>query len=402
MNGLDWLSNFGADPDGGITRLLYSSSWIRAQQALAERMKEAGLSVYYDDAGNLYGRLVGTEKPDEVVLTGSHIDTVRSGGKYDGAYGIVAGLTALQNLREVHGMPKRTLEVVSICEEEGSRFPVTFWGSGNITGRWSMTRIPDVTDDEGMSLLEAMQLAGFGPGKHKPCLRHDLHAFVELHIEQGSILERSGLSLGIVQGIVGQARLIFEVCGEANHAGTTSMGWRRDALAGTAEMTIELEKVALTAGEPYVATVGKIDASPNTSNVIPGHVLFTVDLRHPEPSSLEEFSRRVVALFYDIASRRGLSLSHRQWMFAEPVPMHSGLIERMEHICHKRQLGYQPIYSGAGHDAQMFRAVCHSAMLFVPSRGGISHSPLEFTPPEHLTAGVEVLGDLLYRLAYEE
>jgi len=400
-NLLEWLAHYGADREGGVTRLLYAPAWMKAQHALFERMKDAGLAPYYDEAGNLFGRLEGTVRPDEVVLTGSHIDTVRCGGLYDGALGIAAGLTALQRLRERYGTPKRTLEVVSLCEEEGSRFPVTFWGSGNITGRWSMSRIPDVTDDEGVSLEEAMTAAGFGPGTHRPCGRSDLCAYIELHIEQGMELERLGLPVGIVQGIVGQVRLTFEVCGETNHAGTTRMGWRRDALAGTAEMMLALEREAMAAGDPFVATVGKLEAVPNVSNVIAGSVLFTVDLRHPDASALESLSRHIVELFYGIAAARSLRLSHRQWMHAEPVPMDSRLLAESAAICSDKDVGCHPLYSGAGHDAQIMGAICPAAMLFVPSRAGISHSPMEHTDAADMAAGTEVLMELLYKLAYE-
>ncbi|WP_127529746.1 Zn-dependent hydrolase [Paenibacillus kobensis] len=399
-NLMEWLAHYGADREGGVTRLLYTPAWMKAQHALFERMKDAGLAPYFDDAGNLFGRLEGTERPDETVLTGSHVDTVRSGGLYDGALGIAAGMTALQRLHEQFGKPKRTLEVVSLCEEEGSRFPVTFWGSGNMTGRWSMSRIPDVADDEGVSLAEAMAAAGFGPDTHRPCKRSDLHAYIELHIEQGMVLEKLGLPVGIVQGIVGQVRLTFEVCGETNHAGTTRMGWRRDALAGTAEMTLALEREAVAAGDPFVATVGKLEVAPNVSNVIAGSVLFTVDLRHPDAAALESLSRHIVELFYGIAASRSLRLSHRQWMHAEPVPMDRQLLAELEAICLRKQIGCHPLHSGAGHDAQIMSAVCPAAMLFVPSRAGISHSPLEHTDPADMAAGTEVLMELLYKLAY--
>ncbi|MWC28715.1 allantoate deiminase [Paenibacillus sp. MMS18-CY102] len=399
-NQIDWLSHYGADSEGGVTRLLYSPAWVNAQNGLAQRMREAGLDTYYDDAGNLYGRLEGTEQPEAVVLTGSHIDTVRSGGKYDGAAGILAGLSCLRQLYEQYGRPKRTLEIVSLCEEEGSRFPVTFWGSGNMTGRWSMSRIPEVSDIEGIPLAHAMADAGFGLGTHRPCRRQDLIAFIELHIEQGMVLERLGRPIGIVQGIVGQVRLTFEVCGETNHAGTTQMGWRKDAVAGMAEMALALEQEAKAAGDPYVATVGKIVVTPNVSNVIAGNVLFTVDLRHPNAFSLETFARQVVERFYSIASDRSLQLSHRQWMHAEPVPMNDALIRELEQTCQSLQVSYHAIHSGAGHDAQLLSAICPSAMLFVPSRAGISHSPDEYTSAQDLALATIVLADTLHRLAY--
>ncbi|GAA4707755.1 allantoate deiminase [Brevibacillus fulvus] len=398
---IDWLASFGADPDGGVTRLLYSSDWAAGQSAMAVLMEQAGLTVYYDDVGNLFGRLQGSEQTGSTILTGSHIDTVKCGGKYDGAYGIIASLLALARLRQMYGIPKHSLEVVSICEEEGSRFPLSFWGSGNITGRYLPDAVPDVQDSAGTSLAAAMTAAGFGQGAYRPSLRQDIAAYIELHIEQGGTLEREQKTIGLVKGIVGQKRFTVELQGEANHAGTTPMAWRQDALCAAAEMIVWLEAEAKKRGEPLVATVGNITAKPNTSNVIPGNVTFTVDTRHADQQQLDEFCQQFLQQFQRIAEQRAIRIAWQEWLNDPPVAMHSALVEQIEQICRQRQIDYRPIYSGAGHDAQIFQKVCPTAMIFVPSHKGISHSPMEYTPPEALTAGIEVLTDLLYSLAYE-
>ncbi|MDG0812783.1 hydantoinase/carbamoylase family amidase [Cohnella rhizosphaerae] len=267
---LERLAAFGADERGAVTRLLYSQPWLDAQTFLAERMRMAGLEARFDRVGNLYGRLPGSLPGAPVVLTGSHIDTVRSGGRYDGAYGIAAGLLALDYLKRTCGAPRRTLEVVSLCEEEGSRFPLAYWGSGNATGAYRLEDASGPVDMDGITLKAAMTSSGFGRGDLPDCLRTGLGAFVELHIEQGVVLERTGHAIGLVTTIVGQRRYALTVSGASNHAGTTPMSMRSDALAGAAEMIAALERAATEAGDPLVATVGRLEVVPNTPNVIPG------------------------------------------------------------------------------------------------------------------------------------
>ncbi|WP_238996584.1 Zn-dependent hydrolase [Paenibacillus pinistramenti] len=400
---LEALSRFGGGPPGGgITRLLYTPAWLEAQLFLAEQMNLAGLEVRFDRVGNLYGRLEGTEPGRAVILTGSHIDTVRHGGKYDGALGVAASLAAVVSLKERYGVPKQTLEVVSFCEEEGSRFPFAYWGSGSVTGELVLERCGLIRDGDGVTLQEAMLAAGFGRPEQAEPRRSDLGAYVEVHIEQGIVLERTGTEIGIVETIAGQRRYTVDIHGEANHAGTTPMGMRRDALAGAAEMMVLLEKMALAEGPPLVATVGRLDLSPNTSNVIPGGASFTLDIRHESADALEAFCGRVSEAFAGIAAARGLKLAQQLQLEAPPAPMDAGLGGRLERLCSSRGLSCRRMVSGAGHDAQLLAAVCPAAMLFVPSRGGISHAPEEYTAPEQLARGTELLAALLHQLAYEE
>jgi len=399
---LECLAAFGADERGGVTRLLYTQPWLAAQTYLADRMRRAGLETRFDRAGNLYGRLPGSLPGEPVVLTGSHIDTVRSGGRYDGAYGVAAGLLALDYLKRTYGTPLRTLEVVSLCEEEGSRFPLAYWGSGNVTGVYGLEEASGSVDPDDITLAEAMVLSGFGRGDLPECRRNDLGAFIELHIEQGIVLERSGDSIGLVTTIVGQRRYAITVTGASNHAGTTPMSMRTDALAGAAEMMAALENSASKAGDPLVATVGRLEVVPNTPNVIPGEVRFTLDLRHDRGEELDRFAGETLERFEAIAARRGLTLKWRAWLATEPTPMHAGLASLLERVCDDKRLPVRSMVSGAGHDAQLFARICPSAMLFVPSRDGVSHSPDEYTASEHLAEGAEALTACLYALAYEE
>nr|WP_145158916.1 Zn-dependent hydrolase [Paenibacillus terrae] len=400
MRLLEDLGRIGREPGGGVTRLLYSPSWQEAQRLLAGRMADAGLEVRYDRVGNLYGRLPGTRPDLPVVLTGSHVDTVRAGGDYDGAGGIAAGIAALTYLKRRFGMPVRTLEVVSFCEEEGSRFPLTYWGSGSIGGNYRIGDGIGIYDAEGVSLDEAMKAAGFGQESQPDCRRRDIGDYVELHIEQGVVLEAAGRRIGVVESIVGQRRYGIAVTGNSNHAGTTPMSYRADALAGAADMIVRVEEMAKRAGNGVVATVGRIEAWPNTPNVIPGEVRFSLDIRHTESWMLNEFSDSALETFQEIAAARKLQVKTDCWLKTEPVPMDGTLAGRIERLCMEADLPYLRMVSGAGHDAQMMAAVSRAAMLFVPSRGGISHAKEEYTEPAHLTEGAAVLAACLHELAY--
>ncbi|MBB6676997.1 allantoate deiminase [Cohnella lubricantis] len=399
---LDELSDYSEGTDPGVTRLLYTDAWLDAQRYLAGQMAEAGLETRFDAVGNLYGRLPGTEPGAKVILTGSHIDTVRSGGKYDGAYGVVAGVAALMYLKRMYGAPKRPLEVVSFCEEEGSRFPLAYWGSGNVTGVYDWRHVGDMVDEDGVSLREAMLRSGFGKEELGECRRSDLAAYVELHIEQGMVLEHMQKRIGIVETIVGQRRYAVTLEGTANHAGTTPMTMRQDAAAGAAECIVRLEALASQWGEPLVATVGKIEAQPNTPNVIAGSVDFTLDIRHADEWKLNAFSELALSEIERIALRRRLKHRMTPWLSTKPVPMNQALARGAERICQQLILPYRRMVSGAGHDAQLLAAACPAAMVFVPSRGGISHSPSEYTDPAMLADGVAMLVSMLYELAYEE
>ena len=402
---LDDLADYSTSEEG-ITRLLYTPEWSGAQRFLQEKMAELGLNVTIDQVGNVIGRLNGRNVEAKTIVTGSHVDTVVSGGKYDGAYGIAASLAAIHYLQQAYGVPKRTIAVISFCEEEGSRFPLTFWGSGNITGLYDGSEADSHVDSSGITLRAAMTECELGNelGITNPMcstLREEIGTFVELHIEQGNVLENEAVQIGIVQAIAGQRRFKVKVCGTANHAGTTPMYLRKDALAGTAEMLLLLERSAGEAGEPLVATSGHLEVIPGTPNVIPGEVQFTLDIRHSKAVELEHFCESVLADFYEIAQRRGLTIEHELILRTAPALMDPELTQVLEHICQQQNKSSRSIVSGAGHDAQLFAPQYPTAMIFVPSRDGISHSPLEYSSPEDLAAGLEVLTEFLYELAYK-
>lgn len=397
---IEWLSSFGKTQSDGVTRLLYSKEWLAAQNALANKMQEHGLNSYFDSVGNLFGRLQGTNDAKDVILTGSHIDTVKDGGKYDGAFGVIASLLAVSRLYKLYGLPKKTIEVVSLCEEEGSRFPLTFWGSRNIKGVYSNDTIQSLHDSEGISFVEAMQTCGFTDYPSQSPKRTDISHFVELHIEQGQVLERNNKQIGIVSHIVGQKRFNIIVNGESNHAGTTPMFYRKDALATAAYLIHYLTKSALEVDESLVATVGKISSVPNMPNVIAGQAEFTLDIRHHDERVIQAYCERIFSEFKRVEQNSAMCIELSQWMDVAPIAMHTQTNEWLEQLMLSKQIDYQYIVSGAGHDSQVFGSMCPTSLIFIPSKDGISHSPKEYTAPVYLQKGIEILMDLLYKLAY--
>lgn len=397
---IDWLASFGGTTEEGVTRLLYSKEWVQAQSALKQKMDDTGFDTYFDHVGNLFGRIKGTDKENEVILTGSHVDTVVQGGKYDGAYGVLASYLAVKRLVDRYGNPKKTIEVVSLCEEEGSRFPLTYWGSRNIMGDYSPMTVETIKDREGISFKQAMTEAGFPFDAYKTQKREDIQHFIEIHIEQGSILEKSQLDLGLVSHIVGQKRYTVTLNGESNHAGTTPMTERKDALVCAANAISMLSAIAKAEYPSLRVTTGQLIANPNVPNVIAGNVSFTLDIRHHESEVLEVFCQRAIQLLHQLTNESGIAIDIDLWTDISPVPLETKLHDEMKKRLNEKGLKYTTMVSGAGHDAQVFGLHLPTTMLFVPSENGISHSPLEFTDSMQLEIGVAVLMDYLYELAY--
>jgi len=398
---LDELYAIGAEPGGGggAYRPLYSEAWAAACDQVQRWMKETGLAVRRDAVGNIWGRMDGTSGGKSVV-TGSHIDTVRHGGRLDGALGITAGLAALRAVIEARGKPKRPLELLVVCEEEGSRFATNFWGSRAIIGAIGPDEAETVTDAAGVTLARAMRERGLDPADIPSAARDDLGAFVELHIEQGSILETERVPLAVVTTIAGAVHLEVVVTGRPDHAGTTPMHLRRDALAGAAAMIQAVQSIAAALGRPAVATVGKLRVEPDQINVVPGRVTFTVDLRHADLGGRRALEERIRSLCGTIASERSLGIAMRTLHERPPVPMDGAVRQVLETAATETGAVPAALVSGAGHDAQVLAARCAVGMLFVPSIGGRSHCPEEATDPAHLVLGTQVLARALELLAY--
>ncbi len=394
------FSGFGGLEPRGITRLLYSPEWREAVQALIGEFEENGFEVKKDSIGNIIGRIEGSEKPEETIMTGSHIDTVARGGHLDGQYGILAALTAAIYLKEKYGQPKRSIEVLSLAEEEGSRFPYSFWGSKNFFNLQDTKDVEDIVDAEGVKFVDAMRESGFDFRSDNK-VRDDIKAFLEIHIEQGQVLELEQKQIGVVTGIVGQKRYTINLKGQANHAGTTPMGYRKDTVVAFSEIVQNLVGKAKEIGDPLVLTFGHVTPVPNTVNVVPGEVEFSVDTRHIDQEELNKFGETVESTIKDVAEKYGMEVDINLWMDESPSLMDNEIIKTIEESA-KEIAGdsYKVMPSGAGHDAQIFAEFVPTGMIFVPSIGGISHNIEEETDIEDLVRGIEVLAQSIYKLAY--
>ena len=393
------FSRFGGLEPRGITRLLYTSEWRAAINALVEEFENNDLEVIKDSVGNVSGRLVG-ENSNETILTGSHIDTVVQGGHLDGQYGILASLTALLYLKENYGQPKKNIEVLALAEEEGSRFPIAFWGSKNFFNIQDNEIIKELTDSEGVNFVDAMRESGFD-FREDDKVRDDIKAWLEIHIEQGQILEKEQKQIGVVTGIVGFKRYSVQLKGEANHAGTTPMGYRKDTVVAFSEIVQKLDKKAKEIGDPLVITFGKVKLIPNVTNVVPGEIEFSIDTRHIDEAELNDFSKTIENTINEIAIQNELEATITLHLDEKPTLMNEDIIQAIEESAKKvTSNNYKRMVSGAGHDTQIFSQFVPSGMLFVPSIGGISHNVEEETDIEDLVKGIEVLAETLYKLAY--
>jgi len=394
------LSRFGQDASGGMSRLLYTEEWLACQNEIKSKFSEIGTKAEFDEIGNLTGTVPGTENPDEVIATGSHVDTVVNGGTLDGQLGIIGGYLAVKHLLETYGKPKRTLQVISMAEEEGSRFPTVFWGSKNLMGIADNQEVAGITDVNGVGFADAMHQCGFDFKSEQKSSMDRVKAFVELHIEQGNTLEMEQISLGVINGIVGQRRYNITVRGQANHAGTTMMKYRRDVIQVFAKIVnTSIEKIK--AIDNMVLTFGKIVVEPNTVNVVPGDALFTMDCRHTDQEVLSRVSEEIEANMKHIAEELGCTIEIDRWMDEKPVPMDKDVMKIIEAACMEEDIDYKLMHSGAGHDSQIIAPRVPTGMIFVPSIDGISHNPAEETKIEDLKKGIDVLAAALYKLAYK-
>jgi allantoate deiminase len=379
---LEELAQLGAEA-GGVSRFAWTPELAQANEWLMRRLEELGLATHLDAAGNVVGRW--DEGEGSAVVVGSHLDTVPRGGRYDGALGVLAALDVVRRLKEDGTAPRRPLWVVSFNDEEGSRFQTGMLGSRAFVGDL------DLEDWRRRGVADTMAAAGFD-FERLPRARvvDGVGAYLELHIEQGPVLEQEGIDLGVVTAISGLLGFRVRLTGEANHAGTTPMTARRDALAGAARIALALRDEARMRGD-MTANVGILELQPGGFNVIPGVAEFTVDVRAGEEKAYERMERFVRELFERVASEEQLALDVSVTHRKPPVPLDPGLQEVLENAAAEEGASVRRMPSGAGHDAMILGPHVPAAMLFVPSRAGISHSPDEFTPPEQCDLGARVL-----------
>ncbi|MGY6634680.1 MAG: M20 family metallo-hydrolase [Alkalilacustris sp.] len=395
MARLEGFGRIGALPGGGVCRLALSDADRAGRDHLVAGMEALGLQVAIDRIGNITGTRPGTGDGPPVMI-GSHIDSVATGGLYDGTLGVLAGLEVVAALNAAGRTTRRPLAIAAFTNEEGARFAPDMMGSGVHRGALELDAMLAVRGTDGAILGE--ELARIGHAGRAPCPGPTPAAFLELHIEQGPVLEREGLDIAAVTGVQGISWTEFTVSGQANHAGTTPMDLRRDA--GVAAARIALAARALTDrfGPPLVATVGVLTLAPGIVNVIPEGARLTVDLRHTDAATLRAARARLMEDAHDAAAAEGCTLATRTLADFPPVAFDPALVARIEAAAAARGLRTRRMPSGAGHDAQMFAPTCPTAMIFVPSRGGLSHNIAEHTEPAQLIAGAQVLADVALAL----
>ena len=391
------LGKIGALEGGGVCRLALSDDDKAGRDLVIRWMRELGLSISIDGIGNVIGLRPGQEN-GAPVMTGSHIDTVRTGGLYDGNLGVLAGLEVIQVLNDANIQTRRPLAVGFFTNEEGARFAPDMMGSLVYVGGLELEQALATTGIDGSSVGDNLDRIGYCG--EAACGAPEVHAFVELHVEQGPLLEQEGVTLGAVTGVQGISWTEFTVYGVSNHAGTTPMSLRHDA-AYLAGATIQFVRMLSGQIEGQLATVGHLKLFPDLVNVIPNKAVFTVDLRNTDNTLLLQAEQRLHDFLREMAAKEGVRVEHRSLARFEPVAFDLAMVDRIER--NARALGHsvRRMPSGAGHDAQMLARVCPTAMIFTPSVGGISHNIKEYTAPADIEAGANVLLSTLLQLANE-
>jgi N-carbamoyl-L-amino-acid hydrolase len=393
---LDTFNRIGALPGGGNCRLALSDEDRVGRDLLVRWMRDLGLTVSIDAIGNIIGVRGGREDLPPVMF-GSHVDTVGTGGRYDGLYGVLAGLETCEALNDAGTATRRPLALVAFTNEEGSRFPPYAMGSLVYVGGLALEDAYAIRGIDGATVGEELRRIGYAgearPGFLKP------HAYLELHIEQGPVLESEGVVIGAVEGITGLSWREVSITGVAAHAGTTPMHLRRDAAYAASEIAVFARRLARDMGGHQKGTVGRVELYPNLVNVVAEGAVLTVDLRNTDEKTLQEAERQLAGFLERLAAQEEIAIATRSLARFEPVSFPSEMVSLIETTARELNLPCRRLPSGAGHDAQMMARLCPATMIFVPSVGGLSHNVREHTEPEHLHAGASVLLHAALRLA---
>lgn len=408
LRDLNAVSRIGIGAHGSVTRLVFSIKELRSRQLLIHLMRQAGLQIYVDRIGNIFGRLHGTDPKAPAVLVGSHLDTVIHGGKFDGTMGVIGALEAVRTLKEQKAPLRSPVEVVCFVGEESSRFGYSTLGSSLVAGEILGRDLSNATDAQGHKLEDVLADLGIYRSNLRS-LRRDpatVKAYLELHIEQGPILEAKAKPIGVVTSIAAPSRFKAIFTGQADHSGTTPMEMRKDALVAAAEFIIALEQLCrrysrMEKGR-VVGTVGAIKIEPGVINAVPGAAELSVDIRSITATAKRRVVRLVEAKIRAIASRRNISVEIIPIREEEPVPLDKRLVHLLRECCERRNVSYEVMPSGAGHDAMQMAKIAPAGMLFIPSRRGISHSPLEWSDPKDICLGTQLLLDAIIRVANEK
>ncbi len=395
---IESLAAVGAIEGGGVCRLALSDEDRAGRDRVVGWMRDAGLAVTVDRIGNVVGVRAG-RKPGAPVMTGSHIDTVRTGGRYDGNLGVLAGLEVIETLNDAGIDTEHPVAVAFFTNEEGARFAPDMMGSLGYVGGLDAETILATRGIDGSTVGENLERIGYAG--EAPIGVPQVRAFVELHVEQGPVLEEEGVTIGVVEGVQGISWTEYTITGVSNHAGTTPMRLRHDAGYAAAAIATEVRAIARDFGGDQIGTVGALALKPNLVNVIANHALLTVDLRNTDERRLRAAEGRLAGFVEELARGEGVQVTSRTLARFEPVTFDPDMVNRVEKHATSHGHSVRRMPSGAGHDAQMFARVCPTGMVFVPSVDGISHNVKEFTAPEDLEAGANVLLSVLTELAGE-
>ena len=396
---LETLGSIGRQADYGLYRMAFSDGDMEGRQWLMRRIEESALQLYVDEAANVHGRL-DWDGATPAVMAGSHIDTIPGAGALDGALGVVVGLECLRRIKELGIDLKHPLEVVAFTDEEG-RFGGMF-GSQALTGQLTPESILNAKDLDGISISEAMAQRGYQAMDALRARRSpgSLHAYIELHIEQGPVLDNRQIPIGVVDAIAGLFKWNVKLSGTANHAGTTPMSMRQDAFQGLAEVASQINRILEEYGsDRSVATIGRVELFPGAANVVPGSAEFSLEVRDTNKDVLHVLGNAFQRAISAIARRRQLMFQYEVLSELEPVKCDAGIVETLTQTVQDLGIPHTQMHSGAAHDAQMLAKITRAGMFFVPSKGGRSHSPAEWTDWEDIEHGANVLLNTLIRLA---
>ncbi len=396
---LETLATFTATPGNGVTRFPFTPEARQATEYLFNQMEQMGLSVFMDNTGSVIGRLEGVVS--DTVMVGSHLDSVYHGGAYDGIAGVVCAMESVRLLQQTGQKPYYSIEVIATNDEEGSRFQSGLFTGKVMTGQLTVTDIRSYKDRDGISVYDAMEAYGLKPAEIADHVRTDIKAFLEMHIEQGPVLEKAEKDIGVVDIIVGIRRLRVEIQGRPDHVGTMPMDLRKDAMEVAAKVIANIGDRARTY-PGAVATVGNLTVSPNIINIVPSNVTFGVDIRDAKQAGIDAQTQALITDLERETSRFGMSFTVSETLDVGPVEMDSYLRQAMEQSAQERDYSYMHLNSGAGHDAEVFGARMPAGMIFVPSVGGRSHCPEEYSSYETLAQAAMVCHDVLVKLSQEK
>jgi allantoate deiminase len=397
---IEELAKFNSSTEGGLTRFSLTEEDRMAREYLKDQLGKLDVKIYEDNAGTLFARREGTDPAAPVIMIGSHFDSVKNGGNFDGPAGVVMALEIFRALEDNGVKTRYPLEFVAMIEEEGGRFGSGVFGSRAMAGLVDLEQLERNKDKDGVSMAQAFRDFGFEPEKVAEAKRNkeDVKAFIELHIEQGPILENEGKDVGIVDFIVGINEFKVQVNGRPDHAGTTPMDMRADALGVASKVVAEIDSYPAPENNGTVATVGVMEIKPGAANIVPAQVVFTVDIRSKDEESIGNVKKKIIDRLDALTKGTDVTYQVTEMLDVKPVKMNKEMVELFKESAEEKGFSYRNMLSGAGHDAMVMAAVTEVGLIFVPSKDGRSHCKEEWTDYDQLQKGIELIYDTILKL----